>query len=1020
MGYEKWEDPMRINENVLAAHSDFKNIEKQSLNGKWQFLCISNTEDCPDKFYQNEYDTTDWDSIDVPCCWETRGYGRPYYYGMGFPSAIITEPDNIPCIDHSKTFVGLYKRTFKVTEDSVKNRVILCFESVKSAFYCWINGQYVGMGKGSMLPVEFDITSFVQSGENTVSVQVYQFSDVTYLENQDMWHMSGIYRDVTIYTQPKSNIYDVYSHADLDEEYRNAKLSIEVNTQDAEDTELRVELLEDGSTIMSEEKKVNGDITHFTFDCKDVKKWSAEAPELYQIRVILLQSGDEIQRKGIDFGFRKIEIKNAELLLNGMPLKFRGINYHAFTPDQGYYTSPEVYERDLITMKQNNINAIRTSHYPQDSYFYELCDKYGIYVLDECNVETHGVRDFNVPGDNPIWTAHVVDRMERMVLRDRNHPCVILWSLGNESSIGSNHYKMKEVALELDKTRKIHYEPGSDLQVSDFICVGYSSPEREQLFADHKDVPKQKDIVAETMIDDFNMSLTHITYESYKNNPIVATEYMHCMGNNGTDMEKHMEVFENSSNWCGGFIWDYKDKSLYKGQVNGKTFNAYGGDFGPEGHTKTLCCNGAVNWDGVPHQQLYEIKKAYQTIAAKKLDDRTVQITNRNSFVNLTYFDCQWELSKDDIIVEKGSLKVDVAPRSTGNVTIPYTYDMTISGEYFLTISFTLCEDMLWGGKGTEIAYEQWLLMKVVGQESTATGSIKGNETVGHKGTVDDKGKVDISETEEQITVKAGDVTYIISKKTGNIEQIKCKDKNQLITPLRPSFYRAKTDSDLGFMGLVMGKDQDMDYWCEQSILGLGSVSNINISAKENIEITVINELEGILKRSYTFTPDGKLNIHFEITPTQAPIRIGMQAEFDREFDQFTWFGKGPHDTYWGREFSGKIGRHTKNVKEQDEHARPHEHGNKRDVRWLTLTNQKGHGIKVEALNQPIAASAWPYTLEQLFKAKHVCDLPDHVTTTLNIDCIQNGLGDSFVKLTEMYKIQADQKYEYDFVISMI
>ena len=557
MGYEKWEDPMLISENVLSAHSNFKKEEKQSLNGKWQFMCVTSPEDSPKDFYQEDFDSSGWDTIDVPCCWETRGYGRPYYYGMGFPSAISTIEEQIPSIDHSKTYVGLYKRTFQVTEESLKENVILCFESVKAAFYCWVNGQYVGMGKGSMLPVEFDITKFVQPGENTVSVQVYQFSDVIYLENQDMWLMSGIYRDVTIYTQPKKNIYDVYAHADLDEKYRNAKLMIEVTTEHGDGTEIRAELLDGGKIIVTKEKKVNGDLTHFNFDCNDVKKWTAETPYLYQIRVVLVNLGKELQSKVIDFGFRKIEIKNAELLLNGMPLKFRGINYHAFTPDQGYYVAPEVYEHDLSVMKQNNINAIRTSHYPQDSYFYELCDKYGIYVMDECNVETHGVRDMNVPGDNPVWTGHVVDRMQRMVLRDRNHPCVILWSLGNESSIGSNHYKMKEAALALDKTRKIHYEGGSDLQVSDFICVGYSSPEREQLFADHKDVPKDRGIVAETMIDDFNMSLTHITYESYKNHPIVATEYMHCMGNNGTDMEKHMEVFENSSNWCGGFIWDF-------------------------------------------------------------------------------------------------------------------------------------------------------------------------------------------------------------------------------------------------------------------------------------------------------------------------------------------------------------------------------------------------------------------------------------------------------------------------------
>lgn len=1028
MKYEKWEDPSLIGENVLPAHAAFLEEDGISLNGEWYFLCESSPEQVPGEFYKERYDVSGWEKIFVPSCWETKGYGVPWYFGAGFPSAISTSKKKIPAIDHEKTYTGAYRRSFSVPDKWQGKQVILRFGSVKSAFYCWINGTYVGMGKGSMLPVEFDVTRLVRSGENTVSVKVYQFSDATYLEDQDMWFMSGIYRDVALYARSKAHIADIYAKSELDGEYQDAKLYVEVRTENvtlknatpksvAVDGEtamtekvadgecsrcadVTIELLWQGGVEAQMTQTVSGDAMSFVMDCKAVRLWTAETPNLYQIRATLHTADGEIQTRMVDFGFRQIEInrEKAQLLLNGKPLKLRGINYHAFTPDNGYYVPREVYERDLQTMKRFNINAIRTSHYPQDDYFYALCNQYGIYVMDECNVESHAVRDKNVPGDNPVWNAHVVDRMERMVLRDRNHPCVVIWSLGNESSIGMNHYCMKEAALALDATRPIHYEGGSDLNVSDFLCDGYSSPEREMLFAEGKDVEKKPGVLQ--MLLPLNMSLGSIKFEAYKHHPIVATEYGYCMGNSGSDVDKHMEVFEGSDRWCGGFIWDFKDKSLAKGHFDGKPVQTYGGDWGVKDQRGNVCCDGATDWNGKPHEGFYEIQKAFQPLVCVLKEGRQVEITNRHSFTNASQYLCRWELAQNGKRAESGELEVYVEPRKKGVVEIPYESLMQETGVYSLKLEFSLKEDQPWAKAGHVVAYEQWIL-----KETRPSGR---------------KGEVTVTEDMDAVRLRTKSAVYTISKTTGNVEQIEVEGKGLLKAPMRPSFFRAITDADAGFMGLAMGKAKRLGFWGELSLNGIGKPKAMKVK-KDGV--TVIHEWKKTLYgRSYKVTEDGGLLVSCVLKTGRKniPVRFGMQVELDGSHDTFTWFGKGPHDTYWGREYGGMVEVHQKKVKDQDEHVRPQEHGNKQGVRWLTLTDEKGNGLRVECMNRPIAASAWPYTLEQLQNATHVHELPEHETTTLNIDGIQNGLGDCFVPCPKRYKIQPENKYQYGFKISVM
>ncbi len=1034
MGYEKWEDPSVIGENVLPAHAAFSEEDGISLNGEWYFSCEPSPEQVPENFYKEGYDVTGWEKISVPGCWETKGYGAPWYFGAGFPSAVNTSKKKIPQIDHKKTYTGAYRRSFFVPEEWQGKQVILRFGSVKSAFYCWINGTYVGMGKGSMLPVEFDVTEFVRQGENTVSAKVYQFSDATYLEDQDMWFMSGIYRDVTLYARPRAHIADVYAKSELDGEYRDAKLYVEVKTENVQNAtaenvavesavaesvavenaaggegathggrprgaDVTMELLWQGNVEAQMTQAVLGDVVSFVMDCKAVRLWTAETPNLYQVRVTLRTADKKSQTRVVDFGFRQIEInrEKAQLLLNGMPLKLRGINYHAFTPDNGYYVPREVYERDLRTMKRFNVNAVRTSHYPQDEYFYTLCNRYGIYVMDECNVESHGVRDKDVPGDNPVWNAHVVDRMERMVARDRNHPCVVIWSLGNESSIGMNHYCMKEAALALDATRPVHYEGGSDLKVSDFLCDGYSSPEREMLFAEGKDVEKKPGVLQ--MLLPLNMSLESIKFEDYKHHPIVATEYGHCMGNGCSDVEKHMEVFEGADRWCGGFIWDFKDKSLTKGEIGGKPVQTYGGDWGVKDQAGNICCNGAADWNGKPHEVFYEIQKAFQPLVCLLKEGRRVEITNRHSFTDAGEYLCRWELARNGKRTEGGELTVHVEPRKTGVVEIPYESSLQEAGVISLKVEFSLRKDLPWARAGHVVAYEQWIL-----KETKPSGR---------------KGEVTITQDKEEIRLITKSAVYRISKKTGNVEQIEAAGKVWLKTPLRPSFFRAITDSDAGFIGLAMGRTKQVGFWGDLSLDGIGSPKSLKVT-KDGV--TVIHEWKkNYYGRSYRVTEDGGLLVSCVLRTGKknVPARFGMQMELDGAYDSFTWFGKGPHDIYWGREYSGMVEIHRKKVEEQDEHVRPQEHGNKQGVRWLTLTDKEGSGLRVECMNKPVAASAWPYTLRQLQDATHVHELSDHEQTTLNIDGIQNGLGDCFVPCPDRYKIRPETRYQYGFKISV-
>ena len=968
---EKWENIEIINENQLKGHATFNYDQTINLNGNWKFKCILNPDKVDKDFYLDGYDVSSWDEIKVPTCWQNKGYSAPYYFGANFPSAINKK--KIPSIDHNKTYCGLYKKQINIDKSFLQGQTILRFDSVKSAFYCYINNEYVGMSKGSMLPCEFDVSKYIHEGLNNISCLVCEYSDATYIEDQDMWFLAGIYRDVYLYNRPLTHIEDIYLHNELINDYKDATLYCDIQTSEKECT-IKFEI---------EDKIINQNITDYntniSINLNDIKLWSAETPYLYSIKISLYKEDKCLETKEIKYGFRedKIDKEKAIFYHNGQPIKLRGINYHSFDPEEGYYVSKELYRKDLELIKQANINAIRTSHYPQADYFYELCDELGIYVMDECNVESHGVRDKNVPGDNPIWSKPVVDRMERMVLRDRNHPCVIIYSLGNESNCGKNHYLMKEAALKLDDTRPIHYEGGRNLEVSDFLCDGYASLDRIKQFANKEDV-KDKPTIIQRLVP-LLMSLKSITYEEYKHHPIVLTEYAHSMGNTGHDLAKFVKVMDECEQYIGGFVWDFKDKAILKGDML-----AYGGDFNVRDQQGAGCCNGICDPYSKPHSIYYEFQHAFQPIIIEKLDNNKLSIYNRNYFISTSEYKVYYEISKDGKVIDHKEIITDVKPRQRKEYEIQY--DINDDADYYLNVFFE---------KDYSISYEQFKL-----KEKQIPSKIYSNN---------------IEEKENEIILSSSYNQFIISKETGNVGALMVNGTNILHLALRPSFYRPYTDGDVGFIGMAMKTYKKVNDYAKYSFYGLKNKPTIQIIDKK---VVVTNKTKlFLLIREYSIVND-KLYCSLTLTTNKkAPNRIGLQVNVDNSFNKIEYFGKGPHDHYQGKDESELISIYKQDINEQDNYVRPQEHGNKTHIHYAKISSVN-NTLLIEKDDSELNVSVWPYTLKDLHEANHINELPKNSLTTINIDCIQNGLSDCFVKCDEKYLIKPNHTYTYHFYLS--
>ena len=1007
---------------------------KQSLNGKWKFYWQRGLKNQPENFQLTSFDDSHWDEINVPSVWQTQGYSVPYYYASTFPKAFSRSKGKIPSIDHDMQEIGFYRKSFTLNENFNGREIFLHFGAAKSALEVYVNGEFVGYSQGSMTPHEFNVTKVLKPGENVITAKLYRYSDGSYLEDQDMWWLCGIYREVYLFAEPKLCLRDFYFKTDFDDSYTDSNVTLNMyinnynNIRGKMTASAKLIDSNNGEILLgTKETELSGGNEAVTFKetVKAPEKWSAETPNLYTLVMTIELDGKIICVKTYKVGFKKVEIKGEKIYYNGMPLMIKGVNRHDFDCDNGWAVPREIYTQDLDIMKQNNINSIRTSHYPDNPYFYDMCNKYGFYVMDECEVETHGVRRKGVPGSNPVWTGAVVDRMQRMVLRDRNNPCVFMWSLGNEAGDGSNFMEMKKAALALDNSRQFHYEGDFDLTKSDVISRMYPTKDIMEKLGNKQPITiSLYDNIANQLAADSKP----IKAEMYEGKPVVLCEYAHSMENSLGNFQEYIDDFEKYDNMCGGFIWDFVDQALHVKDENGNDNYLYGTDFqGQEPHKLIdipnttamtgsnvyFCANGIIGADRKPHPQIVEVKHGYQNIGITAIDasNGEFKLKNKFLFTNLSNFNCKWVIKAEGEEVLSGELgKIECAPLEECNIKIDFdSSKLPKDKEVILTVSFETTKESLGIEKDYEIAFEQFII--------TAMPPPKDGNA---------EGKLDFDIKVKRVTVKGDNLEVIVDN--GKIVSYKIEGKELLKAPLMPNYFRALTDNDIDFLNFTPQWAKFHPFYAWQRATHHTRADKTEVIKNNSaVEIHIAFSTAGLKKSvaTYRVYPDGRLYVFHSAVPTKGMLRFGYQMTMDKSMEYITWYGRGPKPTYIHRKLGSKIDLYKSSVTDFEyRYMRPQESSNRCDVRYFTLTDKNGFGIKVDAYyDNPINFSAYHYTTDGLEKATHINDIPYEDITTVNIDHRQLGVGgdlpgQAFVR--EPYTMPKGQKQEYSFVITPI
>ena len=947
--------------------------------------------DRPADFWRDGFDDGAWDTIPVPSCWEFEGYGTPIYINVRYPF-----PANPPFVPHDWNPVGSYRTRFTVPETWDGRRTFIVFEGVKSAFYLWINGREVGYSQGSMTPAEFDITGYIEPGRNTLAAEVYRWSDGSYLECQDTWRFSGIYRDVWLYSTADTHMRDFRVVTDLDSDYRDARMNVTVeiaNYADSRSGELAVELtLYDRlnepvfDRPARKEARVDGGgetTLEFGIDVANPLKWSAEHPNLYTLVLTLKDSyGAVVEAERCRVGFREVEIRDAQLLVNGVPILIKGVDRHEHDPDMCRTVSREIMVKDIRLMKLNNINAVRTSHYPNHPVWYDLCDEYGIYLIDEANIESHGMGydPARTLGNNPAWKNAHLDRTIRMVERDKNHPSVIIWSLGNEAGDGVNFEATSAWIHGRDTTRPVHYERALERPHTDIVCPMYS---RIEWLVEYASKPQTR--------------------------PLIMCEYAHAMGNSVGNLQDYWDVIEKYRVLQGGFIWDWVDQGIRKRHTDGTEFWAYGGDYGDDPNDGNFCCNGLVFPDRTPHPSLLEVKKVYQYVKIRPVDPAagTFEIVNMHDFTNLSVYDIVWRLESEGRVLENGMLPaLDVAPHGKTTVTVPFAKPAPAPGaEYFLTISLLTKDAAPLVPAGHEMAWEQFALPFAAPQVQADTAPLP---------------PLAFEETTKTVTVTGRDFTLLFDKTEGTIASFIYSNVELIDRGPVPHFWRAPIDNDYGNR-----MPERLAVWRDAGEKRLVRKVMTERTGKGVITITADMDLTSVGSKytvSYTVRGDGEIVIANTFTPGEGLPelpRYGMQLTLPVGFETFTWYGRGPQETHWDRKTGAKVGVYSGTVQEQYvPYVRPQENGNKTDVRWASFVNDRGIGLI--ATGMPLlSVSAHHYRTCDLENADHPYDLVRRGGITVNLDWKQTGVGgdDSWGARPHKEYTLFPQEYGYSFSI---
>jgi beta-galactosidase len=972
-----------------------------SLNGYWKFQWAPTPDQRPKDFYKTSFDVTNWKEIKVPGNWELQGYGIPIYTNITYPY-----PKNPPFIDHSDNPVGSYRRYFELPALWNGRKTFLYFEAGTSAMYIYVNGEKVGYTENTKSPAEFDITKYVKPGKNLVAVEVYRWSDGSYLEDQDFWRISGIDRDVYIYSTDNVRIADFFARPDLDANYKNGSLSVDItlknyNTIAKNNQSVEALLLDaSGNKVFEQVVKINlpnteNQTTTFTKSVSAPRLWSSETPYLYTLLLTLKdENGKFIETVSSKIGFRKVELKNGQLLVNGKRIIVHGVNMHEHNIITGHYQDVETIMKDIRTMKEFNINAVRCSHYPENINWVKLCDKYGIFLVDEANIESHGMGaalqnrfdQSKHPAYLKEWHAAHMDRIISLVERDKNHPSVILWSMGNECGNGPVFFDAYKWIKERDKTRLVQFEQAGELENTDVVCPMYPGIKTMKEYAERPSVTR----------------------------PFIMCEYAHAMGNSSGNFQEYWDIIHSSKNMQGGFIWDWVDQGFLVTDEVGRKYWAYGGDMGSQNYTndENFNHNGLVGPDRIPHPGLYEVKKVYQDILFKASDLSKGFITVQNGFMynNLSNYIFNYEVLMNGEAIKKGTFDINLAAGLEKQVQLALPEISTTDGkEYFLNIFANTRKGSDVLPQGHEVAREQFKL---------------GEGKYFVKGVITGEAPK-VKDEKEYIQLSANGIEVEISKRSGFIDNYMANGKRLLVRRPKPNFWRAPTDNDFG---------NNMQYICNVWRTAGDNTSLKNIEVKqEDGKIMVIADLflrdvASEYRIVYTMNADCSLTVNnqFKAGSNELPEmpRFGMIMTLGKEYENFAFYGRGPWENYTDRNTASFLGVYISKVDDQYvPYTRPQENGYKTDVRWLTLTNGDGEGIKIEGL-QPLCISAlnnFPEDFDPGLtkKYRHINDITPRKEVILCVDLAQRGVGgdNSWGAYPHKpYRLEA-KEYTYGFVI---
>lgn len=1006
-----WENPQMIGQNKEPAHCTlmpyaslgkaiqgdrYKSVYFLSLDGNWKFNWVPKPADRPKDFYKMEFDVTGWGEVSVPDNWQLQGYGIPIYRNSAYP--FKKDPPHIP---HENNPVGSYRTEFVVPDTWRDRQVFLHFDGVESAFYLWINGERVGYSQGSRTPAEFSVTRFLRPGKNILAVEVYRYSDGSYLECQDYWRLSGIFRNVYLTSTPSVHIRDFEVRSELDQSYRDAMLNVEARVSNygpsaGRNFTVELMLFDNKENAVGKDVLTRGDSEYIAPGAESIVKmaaqvraplkWSAESPHLYTVVLVLKNAnGEAIEIESAKIGFRKVEIKGGQLLLNGQPILIKGVNRHEHDPVTGHYVTKESMIQDILLMKRHNINTVRTCHYPDDPEWYELCDRYGIYLIDEANIESHGMgyRPDQTLANKPEWEKAHLDRIISMVERDKNHPSVIIWSMGNEAGDGTNFEAASEWIHRRDPSRPVHYERAELRPHTDIYCPMYDRIEQIVAYAEEKQY-----------------------------HPLILCEYAHAMGNSVGNLQDYWDAIEKYDLLQGGSIWDWVDQGIEKGTPDGKKYWGYGGDFGDSPSDRNFCINGLVLPDRGITPKLIEVKKVYQNVGFSPADlaSGKVEVVNKFFFTNLNQFDFLWLLVEDGTVLETGCLGLlDVEPQQKKIVTVPFAQPEPKPGaEYWLQFSVCLREETSWAPNKYEIAAEQLKLPLSGTAESFDIQNLP---------------PLRKNEDSQDITVEGQDFSIRFDKQTGSMESYLYRGTELLDIGPEPNFWRAPTDNDFG-----NGMERRCAVWKQASAnrsLESFAVEELGPSAIKLTALFALPDVQSSHKTSYTVLGSGDVIVDNAISVGSKELpeipRFGMRLRLPDGFERIEWNGRGPHENYCDRYTSAFIGHYKSTVREMYvPYISPQENGTRTGVRWLALFDEKGTGIAFFGMDS-LSMSALRYTIEDLTQKSrgtmHTIDLKERDFVELNVDLKQMGVGgdDSWgARPHPQYTLPA-QNYSYSF-----